>query len=548
MREKVDFPTFFALWADLRRWVVPDIHWMVVGWLGRKGPLALLMCFRGFGKSTILEIYNAWRYYTDPEFLILHQSESDKTAYKTSRGTQAVLRKHPLTKGFLPNGKVSVESWSVAGASEASARNQSMYAKGILSNVTSARANECQNDDVEVPRNIGTPEAREKLRYRLGEQTHILVPGGSQLYVGTPHTHESLYDQVKAAGADCLIIKMFEDEFRIESPNGGKAFECPFRPQFVFVGIGNLARILFEGVDYHIGGKEGAFRVMFSGPMDCLIDFYGPSAWPERFDRDELAKRRRMTRTINEWDSQYQLHSKPVQDVRLDPKHIQAYDCEPRFVRQNKVMTMWLGNIQIVGCSLRWDPASGKLNSDKSGVVLDLQDAAGRHYWHRAMALTGEIAVTNEKGNEVTGGQVFQLVELIEQFKVPRLVIETNGIGVFAPAMMNMALRQKKVPCAVVPVPATANKNKRILESIEPLLQSRMLWAHVSVLAGSLWDEMNDWKPNVSVQPDDLLDAGAGAITDQPARISSIVNIDTPDPGDDWRPETGVYETDWDYS
>jgi hypothetical protein len=91
-------------------------------------------------------------------------------------------------------------------------RNGSMYAKGILSNVTSARANECQNDDVEVPRNIQTPEAREKLRYRLGEQTHILIPGGRKLYIGTPHTHDSLYDEVESMGADCLTIRLFEKE------------------------------------------------------------------------------------------------------------------------------------------------------------------------------------------------------------------------------------------------------------------------------------------------------------------------------------------------
>jgi hypothetical protein len=35
----------------------------------------------------------------------LHQSESDGTAYKTSRDTQNVLRNHPLTKGMLPDGQ-----------------------------------------------------------------------------------------------------------------------------------------------------------------------------------------------------------------------------------------------------------------------------------------------------------------------------------------------------------------------------------------------------------------------------------------------------------
>ena len=60
-----------------------------------KGSLAVLRCFRGFGKSTLLAIYNAWRYYKDPTDRILHQSESDPTAYKTSRDTQNVIRNHP---------------------------------------------------------------------------------------------------------------------------------------------------------------------------------------------------------------------------------------------------------------------------------------------------------------------------------------------------------------------------------------------------------------------------------------------------------------------
>jgi hypothetical protein len=60
-------------------------------------------------------------------------------------------------------------------------------------------------------RNIGTPEAREKLRYRLGEQTFILIPGGQELYVGTPHTHDSLYTEIMLnPDSKCLVFKMFE--------------------------------------------------------------------------------------------------------------------------------------------------------------------------------------------------------------------------------------------------------------------------------------------------------------------------------------------------
>lgn len=538
MARRVDFPTFFALWSENRRWAVPDIHWRAVHWLEHRRNLAVLRCFRGFGKSTLLAVYNAWRYYQDPGYRVLHQSEADGTAYKTSRDTQNVLRQHPLTRGMFRDG--GVEQWWVEGATDP--RNASMYAKGILSNVTSARADECQNDDVEVPRNIQTPEAREKLRYRLGEQTHILVPGGRQLYIGTPHTHDSLYDEQESLGADCLTIRMFDREHRIDDAKHA-AYPLPFRPEIVFVGIGKAARLLIEGRDYQLDGN----LLVFSTAPGGLVDCYTGCAWPERFTPAELEQRRRKTRTINEWDSQYQLHSRPVHEIRLDPAKLQAYDCEPRFEMRNKLLTCWLGQVQIVGMSLRWDPSSGKKNSDVSAAVLDLQDAYGRHYWHRVVELVGQIAETNERGDKIIGGQVLQLCDLIEKFKVPRCTIETNGIGGYAPAFLRTALKQRRLRCGVVDVQAVTNKNERILEALEPILTSGLLWAHVSVIDGPLWDQCKDWNPAVKTQPDDLLDAGAGAVTDQPARIGQTVTNVQPDPHDDWRPSTGVFEATLEY-
>lgn len=523
---EISFAAFYLLWAKRQRWKVPPIHMVACHWLEHRGENAVFRAHRGFSKSTLLAVYNAWRYYRDPQYRILHQSESDPTAYKTSRDTQNVLRNHPLTRGMFRDG--GVQEWWVEGANDP--RNASMYARGILSNVTSARADECQNDDVEVPRNIQTPEAREKLRYRLGEQVHILVPGGRTLYVGTPHTHDSLYDEQEALGADCLTIRMFNLEHRIDDAKRA-AYDLPFVPEFVFSGVGKFSRLMVEGRDYRLQGT----RLVFAAAPGGLIDCYADRAWPDRFDGKELAKRRKKTRTINEWDSQYQLHSKPVHEIRLDPARIIAYDAEPRFVVANKVQTCWLGAVQIVGMALRWDPSSGKAKSDVSAAVLDLQDAAGRHYWHRAAALTGDVAETDALGVPC-GGQVWQLCDIIERFKVPRVVVETNGIGQFAPAFLKAALKRRSLRCAVKEEPAVASKNKRILDALEPLIQSGHLWAHVDVLNGDLWDQMKDWNPAVTDQPDDLMDAGAGAVTDQPARIGQFVGNPNDAPADDWRP------------
>lgn len=535
--KKVSLLVFFLIWAKRMRWEVPDIHVQALMWLEAKGPLAVLRCFRGFGKSTILAIYNGWRYYRDPTFRILHQSEADGTAYKTSRDTQNVIRNHPLTRHLLPPNQGTVEQWWVEGAADF--RNASMFAKGILSNVTSARADECQNDDVEVPRNIQTPEAREKLRYRLGEQTHILVPGGSKLFIGTPHTHDSLYDELEAIGADCLTIRMFRDEFRIETASV-TTYQVPFKPDVVFSGIGKLSRVLVEGKDYCLSGGS----IEFSEAPGTLIDCYAGSAWPKRFDMQELERRRRETRTINEWDSQYQLHSKPVTEVRLDPARMIPYDLEPEIRRANNAAAMYLGPIQIVGAAAYWDCSLGKLKSDASAFSLILTDDRGQLYWQVCKALEGELAEFDDR-DRITGGQVWQVRDLVIKYQIPRVVVETNGPGGFVPNILRQAL--KGTGCGVGEEHSSTNKQKRILDALESPLSARFLWAHVDVLRGPLWDQMRDFNPALTNQDDDYLDSGAGAIAQTPVRIGRIVGKPTEVRRDDWRTNAGVHEVQVDY-
>lgn len=552
---RISFLAFFLLWAERMRWEVPPLHVRVCLWLQRAwvngSQLMLLMLPRGHAKSTILEIFNAWIYYCAGDHLlrILHQSESNPTARKTSRGTQNVLRYHPLTQGMVPEDS-AIEQWWVAGMFEIDPRNASMYARGILSNVTSARADFVQNDDIEVPSNINSPEKREKLRFRLGEQVHIAVPDAPTLYVGTPHTHESIYDEVRALGADAMIVRMFEKEYRIKECNDER-YDVGFVPEWVFSGIGKGARLLIKNVDYKLEGTV----IVFASPGGELVDCYAEAAWPERFTAKEMQRRRQKTRTINEWDSQYQLHSKPVTQSRLDPKRILAYDVMPRFHYANNASSMWLGKVQIVGASCRWDPSGGKLRSDASAVGVVLQDEVGRRYLQAVAQLKGEVAKFDDDGKTIIGGQVFELCQIIELYSLPRVSVETNGIGGFAPAVLRACIKQWRTKsgaplrCAVVETHSSENKNKRILETFEPLLLSRgMIWAHVDVLRGPFAEQMRDWDPVVTVQADDFLDCTSGAITETPERFrapepptATKGGIPMPGRSDDWRPGGGEF-------
>lgn len=547
----VSFLTFWVVWARAQGWKVPLLHVRVCTWLETcDAPERVLMVFRGAAKSTIYAGYKAWKFYRDHSRRSLVWSADGPTAEMLTADVINVLRNHPLTAPLLAGRKPGRKRFWVNGAKDA--RNASMRAVGVDSNATGARADDVDFDDVEVPGNIETPEARQKLRHRISDSTHILVPGGQATYIGTPHTMDSIYPELIAGGAAMLKIPLFAHVKRHTDTQKATRFRFDFEVHedglYVLAGIHKGARMLVEHRDYVVDGQE----IVFAAPPGVVLDICTGCAWPDRFTRDEIALRRKKTRTLNAWDSQYLLEAKPLADIRLDPDKLPIYAAEPEFKTANKHPQLWLGKARIVGAGMRWDPSSGKLRSDTSALALVFQDEHGVRYWHRSEALTGEIAKFDERDNKtITGGQVAAICDLVQKFRVRRVTVETNGIGGFAPTVLRAALKQRGLVCGVTEVNATAQKNKRILEAFEPLILSRMLWVHLSVADGPMPAQMKEWNPAVTNQPDDYLDAGAGAVTDQPERLDfteragpDSARIRAAGQADDWRPGSGVFEAE----
>lgn len=533
----VTFLTFFLIWARLRGWKVPLLHVRICHWLDTcAARVRVLMVFRGAAKSTIYAVWKAYRLYKNQTHRSLIYAADDKLAGKLTRDTLAVLRQHPLCAGMLPRNPGALSFW-VNGATDA--RNPSMEAVGVNSNATGSRADDADFDDIEVPKNIKTPDARMNLRQKIEESTHILVPGWQKTFVGTPHTHDSIYTEQIDGGAAVLKIPLFEHvrRFLDTSQRHRYRFDFPVADDglYVIAGIYKFSRMLVEGRDYRVEGDE----VVFDTPPGDVLDICAGCAWPERFTREEIALKRQETRTLNAWDSQYQLEAKPISEVRLDPARIIPYDCEPVVRVANGEAGMWLGSTRIVGATAYWDCSLGKIQSDASAFTLLLTDARGQLYWHIAQGLTGELAEFDAQ-DRIIGGQVVQVRDLVLRLQIPRVVVETNGPGGFVPNILRQAL--KGTGCGVGEAFSVINKQKRILDAFEAPLSSRFLWAHVSVLEGPVWDQMKDFNPALSNQPDDYLDSGAGAIAQTPIRIGKIVGKPTDHSREDWRPSAGVHE------
>lgn len=527
-KPRISFLAFFLIWADYKGWTVPAIHVQICNWLERfsqSGRLGVLEVFRGAAKSTIVAVFQAWLLYLDGTLHLLDQAADDKTARKLSKDTRGVLRRHPLCGGMLPLDDQAVESINVVANPDE--RNASVSAQGVLSNVTSSRSEWVVFDDVEVPKNTRSDQAREVLRERMEEATHILVPGGKKLYIGTPHTFNSIYDEQVAAGANLLKIPLFEHHVRYEYETN-KQRRYPFNfdrsDLFVFTGIGKSARLLVRGTDYKVDGQS----VVFSAPPGGLLDIYGGCAWPERFTREDIAHRRRDCRRIGSWDSQYMLVAVPIHEIRLNPDRIFAYDIQPVIAFANGEVRMMLGDVRIVSASAWWDCSLGKVTSDASALAVIFSNDRGTLYWHIAKAMTGDVYE-----------QCKQVREIMLRLQLLSVTVETNGPGGFLPPILRGVLAG--TGCAVKEEWSSEEKSGRILDGLEPPLSGRFLWAHVDAL-DEFESQMRNWVPRVSGQADDYLDAGAAAIRQTPIRIGKPVGqVQTlPRPG--WRPDAGSHE------
>lgn len=541
----VSFPSFYLKGASQYGWEVPDEHLEVCDWLegGRKGRVGVLKAFRGFSKSTITGRYVPWKLRKVPQWRFQLLSATDQDGAKMSRDARNVIDKHPWCRGMRPERSSlwKTHRFEVAGADDA--RNPSVSAYGVMSNITGGRADECINDDVEVPKTIRTPALRESLRERLSEQTHIIVPGGKILYIGTDHCLESIYKEQIEDGADLLEIPLFRrSATHIAKTTGERNFGFDWRIQtedelYVVVG-GNRPRLL-ERSDYLVQGvrdyKGGFVRLRTPMLPEERVSIYSGNVWPARFTRTEITFRLKRCRTWGEWDSQYMLRAAQIGEVRLDPQRMIEYSAEPEFRTVNGELTCWLNGIRIVGASAVWDCSLGKINSDASAFAVLFTDSRGYLFWHLAQGLEGNI-----------DEQCLEIVQIVRRLNLPAVTVKTAGIGGHVPTILKGHLQRAGIHCGVLEQPERTSKNIRILDAFETPLSGLYLYAHQSVKQGPAGKQMAQWNPKLISQPDDYLDAGAGAISETPVRIGRAPHAHQEN-REDWRPGAGTHEVQVDF-
>ncbi|MDP5239934.1 phage terminase large subunit [Uliginosibacterium sp. 31-16] len=344
-----DFKVFFAVWAQQQGWCIPQLHLLILQFLDNSSSWndgqAVLQVFRNAGKSTILALLITYLLVKDPTLRILVQSADHDTAVKIVRDVSNVIANHPLAKHL--RGKDNMwreDQFWVTGSDDP--RNPSCWCKGILSNVTGSRCDWLIFDDVEVPKNAHNERLRDMLRTRIAEAHNLLNPGGRTLFVGTPHSFDSIYPEQIDKGSSSLKIPLLTET---------------------------------------------------AGEFPTLT---GISAWPERFPLQEILKKQRTSKSRAEFMSQQQLIPMNADDVFFDAANLIEYRSEIDYYTANGETVLSIGGKRMVSCSCIWDPATNRKNSDDSVLAIVFTTMDGHYYVHRTFRLTGEA---EEQCSQVVG-------------------------------------------------------------------------------------------------------------------------------------------------
>ncbi|MBR6009809.1 MAG: phage terminase large subunit [Alphaproteobacteria bacterium] len=188
---------FLDSWNNILGFSTPAHHKQIMEFLvdvfinePRRG---LLTAFRHSGKSTVVGVFAACVLYHKPETRILILSAESSLASRMVSHIKNILENHPFCSEILPDVKKEWGTHKITIKRPIGIREPSVICQGITGNITGMRSDLIICDDVEVPNTCNTQQKRINLRERLRELDFILSPHGSMIYIGTPHTKDTIY-------------------------------------------------------------------------------------------------------------------------------------------------------------------------------------------------------------------------------------------------------------------------------------------------------------------------------------------------------------------
>ena len=174
----------------------------------RSNPHRMLMAMRGLSKSLTSQIYSVWRFMNNPNEKILVMSAGAARAINYTQFVQKLIKLLPITKILAPRHNIertSGQSFDVAGSTASD--SPSMYAVGAGNQVTGMRASLVIYDDIETAQSVESATLSEKINTYAMEAQNLLMSGKDEsITLCTPHSMSSIYISWIDKGYKAFII------------------------------------------------------------------------------------------------------------------------------------------------------------------------------------------------------------------------------------------------------------------------------------------------------------------------------------------------------
>jgi len=449
----LDFRNFLILVWHFLGLPSPTPRQLAIAHYLQTGPRRkVIMAFRGVGKSWITAAYVVWRLYCNPQLKILVVSASKTRADNFTTFCLQLINLIPQLHHLRPReGQRCSKLMFDVGPAKPD-QSPSVMSAGIGGQITGMRADEIVPDDVEVPNNSATQMMREKLAESIKEFDAILKPNGATTYLGTPQTESSIYNLLPDRGYTIRIWPVRYPDAKQRENYGDR-----LAPDIL-------------------------------ADLEADPTLVGKSTEPTRFTDLDLMERE-LSYGRAGFALQFMLDTR-LSDVDRYPLKLSNLIVTPldREIAPDKVV--WanlpenvindLPNVGIGNDRLYRAVHLPNINYSKyTGCVMAI-DPSGRGKDETAYAIVAilhsQLFLLDAGGfNDGYGPETLRkLAEAAATFNVKKIIVEQNfGDGMFTQLLKPVLASIH--PCAVEEVRHSQQKERRIIDTLEPVLASHRL-------------------------------------------------------------------------
>jgi len=410
-----------------------------------------IQAFRGVGKSWITSAYVIHQLLLDPKLNILVVSASKTRSDDFSTFTLRLINEMPILQHLIPKDdqRSSKISFDVGPAPAAHA--PSVKSVGITGQLTGSRADLIVADDVESLNNSLTQMMRDKIQETIKEFDAVLKPDGRIVYLGTPQTEMSVYNVLPERG-----------------------YEIQVWP----------ARIPTEKTRHAYGDRLAPYI-----QTKCKTQPVGDPVDPMRFDDIDL-REREASYGKSGFALQYMLDT-TLSDMGRYPLRLSDLIIHPLDTDVVSPKLTWASSPELEWKDLPCPGLAGDRfyrpmetapeHQPYKGSVMSI-DPAGMGKDETAYAvvkiLHSQLFVTASGGflggyNPVT---LKALAKIARDQKVNYIVVESNfGDGMFSQLLKPVLAEEVGYPCTVEEVRHSVQKERRIIDTLEPVMNNHKL-------------------------------------------------------------------------